>query len=359
MFPGIPLPPITDLKIISLQALLPGVDPWVMKKVLDDTFVPTDVLLLVPLKSRNKAKALLRDDFLDMANIARDPRDFTMIHLAPAIYNYAAIVIYFAPDRTKGPLAAAFATYIGRLLSWAERYFFRAILQYHVHFHARIISLQGVYRAEAWSAEAPHLMGSYITPNVHPISYEPRKRQHTDSGGSRPGGAGGGGNGSTGRGDGRCWNWNAGRPCRKEPCGFTHMCSVDGCVKSHKAVDHRLERKLGHGGGAGPLPTAGVGAWCRVSLPRRPGRAVFTRVGGRWQGAATRGRTSCRLFTGCTEASPPCSARLAVIFIFSRFLRFIKKKKKKKKKKKNNGKRMSQGVDKPCAAYLFMTPPAG
>ena len=243
LFPGMPLPPITDPKIISLQALLPEVDPRVMKKVLDNTFIPTDVLLLVPLESRNKAKALLRDDFLDMGNIARHPRDFTMIHLAPAIYNYAAIVIYFAPDHTKGPLAAAFATYIGRLLSWAERYFFREILQYHVHFHARIISLQGVHRAEAWSAEAPHLMGSYITPNVRPISYEPRKQQHTDSGGSRPGGAGGGGNGSTGRGDGRCWNWNAGRPCRKEPCGFTHMCSVDGCVKSPKAVDHRLERK--------------------------------------------------------------------------------------------------------------------
>ena len=67
-FPGIPLPPITDPKIISLQALLPEVDPRVMKKVLDDTFLPTDVLLLVPLESWNKAKGLLRDDFLDMAN---------------------------------------------------------------------------------------------------------------------------------------------------------------------------------------------------------------------------------------------------------------------------------------------------
>ena len=159
-FPGIPLPPITDPKIISLQALLPEVDPRVMKKVLDDTFAPTDVLLLVPLESRNKAKALLPDDFLDMANIARDPREFSMLHLAPALYNYAAIVIYIAPDATKGALAAAFATCIGRLMSWAEQYFFCAILQYHVHFHARIISLQGVYRAKAWSAEAPHLTGS-------------------------------------------------------------------------------------------------------------------------------------------------------------------------------------------------------
>ena len=242
-FPGIPLPPITDPKIISLQALLPEVDPRVMKKVLDETFIPTDVLLLVPLESRNKAKALLRDDFLDMANIAKDPRDFSMLHLAPAIYNYAAIVIYFAPDRTKGPLAAAFATYISRLMSWVERYFFRAILQYHVHFHARIISMQGVYRAEAWSAEAPHLMGSYITPNVRPISFESRKRQHIDMVGSRPGGTGGGAGVHKGRGDGRCWNWNAGRPCAREPCGFTHLYSVDGCGKAHKAVDHRPERK--------------------------------------------------------------------------------------------------------------------
>ena len=119
-FPGIPLPPITDPKIISLQALLPEVDPRVMKQVLDDTFAPTDVLLLVPLESRNKAKALLRDDFLDMANVAKDPRDFSMLHFSPAIYNYAAIVIYFAPDRTKGPLAAAFATYISRLIGWAD-----------------------------------------------------------------------------------------------------------------------------------------------------------------------------------------------------------------------------------------------
>ena len=242
-FPGIPFPPITDPKIISLQALLPEVDPRVMKKVLDETFAPTDVLLLVPLESRNKAKALLRDDFLDMANIAKDPRDFSMLHLAPAIYNYAAIVIYFAPDRTKGPLAAAFATYISRLLSWAERYFFRAILQYHVHFHARIISMQGVYRAEAWSAEAPHLMGSYITPNVRPISYESRKRQHTDSIGSLQGRAGGGSGGHKGRGDGRCWNWNAGRPCAKEVCRFSHSCSAEGCGKAHKAVDHRPDRK--------------------------------------------------------------------------------------------------------------------
>ena len=72
-FPGIPLPPITDPKIISLLALLPEVDPRVMTKVLDDTFSPTDVLLLVPLESRNKAKALLRDDFLAMANVAKDP----------------------------------------------------------------------------------------------------------------------------------------------------------------------------------------------------------------------------------------------------------------------------------------------
>ena len=163
-FPGIPLPLITDPKIISLQALLPEVDPRVMRKVLDDTFVPTDVLLLVPLESRNEAKVLLRHDFLDMANNARDPRDFSILHLAPAIYNYAAIVIYFAPESTKGPQAAAFATYISRLMSWAVQYFFRAILQYHVHFHARVISQPGVHRAEAWAAEAPHLMGSYITP---------------------------------------------------------------------------------------------------------------------------------------------------------------------------------------------------
>ena len=47
-----------------------------MKKVLDDTFLPTDVLLLVPLESRNKANGFLRDDFLDMANIANDPKTF-------------------------------------------------------------------------------------------------------------------------------------------------------------------------------------------------------------------------------------------------------------------------------------------
>ena len=239
--PGIPLPPITDPKIISLQALLPEVDPRVMRKVLDDTFIPTDVLLLVPLESRNKAKALLRDDFLDMANIARDPRDFSILHLAPAIYNYAAIVIYFAPESTKGPLAAAFATYISRLMGWAERYFFRAILQYHVHFHARVISQQGVYRAEAWAAEAPHLMGSYITPNVRPITFESRKRHHGDSGLVRPAGDTSGS--QKGRGGGRCWNWNSGRPCVREPCGFTHMCSVEGCTRPHKAVDHRPERK--------------------------------------------------------------------------------------------------------------------
>ena len=242
-FPGIPLPPITDPQIISLQALLPEVDPRVMKKVLDETFVPTDVLLLVPLESRNKAKALLRDDFLDMANIARDPRDFSIVHLAPAIYNYAAIVIYFAPDRTKGPLAAAFATYISRLMGWAERYYFRAVLQYHVHFHARIISQQGVYRADTWAAEAPNLMGSYITPNVRPISFESRKRNRADSGGLRPAGTGGGASSHKGRGDGRCWNWNAGRPCAREPCPFTHLCSMEGCTRAHKAVDHRPERK--------------------------------------------------------------------------------------------------------------------
>ena len=224
-----------------------------MKKVLDDTFVPTDVLLLVAVESRNKAKTLLRDDFLEMTNFTKDPRDFTMLHLGPAIFNYAAIVIYFAPDGSKGPLAAAFATYIGRLMGWSERYYFRAILQYHVHFHGRIISIQGIFRADAWAAEAPHLMGSYITPNVRPISYdrpyESRKRQHADSGASRPGGAGGvgGGSGSQvlkgGRGDGRCWNWNQGRPCAKEPCGFTHLCSAEGCAKAHKAVDHRPEAK--------------------------------------------------------------------------------------------------------------------
>ena len=240
-FPGIPLPPITDPQIISLQALLPEVDPRVMKKVLDDTFIPTDVLLLVPLESRNKAKALLRDDFLDMANIARDPRDFSILHLSPAIYNYAAIVIYFAPDKSKGPLAAAFATYINRLMSWAERYFFRAILQYHVHFHARVISQQGVYRAEAWASEAPHLIGSYITPNVRPVTFESRKRLHSDSSASRASGDGFGS--QKGRGGGRCWNWNSGRPCVREPCGFTHMCSVEGCTRPHKAVEHRPERK--------------------------------------------------------------------------------------------------------------------
>ena len=166
-----------------------------------------------------------------------------MLHLAPAIYNYAAIVVYFAADSTKGPLAATFATYIGRLMSWVERYFFRAILHYHVHFHARIISLQGVYRAEAWSAEAPHLMGSYITLNVHPIAFESRKRHHADSGASRPGRTGGAGTPQKGRGDGRCWNWNAGWPCSKEPCTFTHTCSADGCAKSHKAMDHWPEKK--------------------------------------------------------------------------------------------------------------------
>ena len=242
-FPGILLPPITDPKIISRQELLPEVDTRVMKKVLDDTFAPTDVLLLVPLESRNKANALLCDEFLDLANIARDPREFSMVHQAPALYNYAAIVIYFAPDATKGPLATAFATYIGCLMSWAERYSFRAILQYHVHLHAGIICLQGVYRAEAWSAEAPHLMASYITPNVDPITYEPRKRHREDSGTSQLGGTGGVGTSQKGRGDGRCWNWNAGRVCAKEPCTFMHTCSVDGRAKAHKAVDHRPEKK--------------------------------------------------------------------------------------------------------------------
>ena len=100
-FPGIPLPPITDPKIVSLQALLPEVNARVMRKVLDNTFVPTDVLLLVPLELRNKENALLRDAFLDMANITRDPRDFSILHHAPAIYNYAAIVIYSALWREK------------------------------------------------------------------------------------------------------------------------------------------------------------------------------------------------------------------------------------------------------------------
>ena len=240
-FPGLPLPPITDPKIISLQALLPEVDPWVMKKVLDDTFLPMDVFLLVPLESRNKAKGLLRDDFLDMANIAKDPQDFSILHLAPAIYNYAAIIIYFAPESAKGPLAAAFATYISRLMSWAERYFFRVILQYHIHLHAHVISQQGVYWAEVWAAEAPHLIGSYITPNVRPITFESRKRHHGDSGGSRMAGDATGG--QRGRGGGQCWNWNSGRPCVREPSGFTHTCSVEGCTRPHKAIEHRLERK--------------------------------------------------------------------------------------------------------------------
>ena len=240
-FPGILLPPITDPKIISLQALLPEVDLRVTKKVLDYNFLPTDVLLLVPLESWNKAKGLLRDDCLDMANIAKDHRDFSILHLAPAIYNYAAIVIYFAPEGSKGPLAAAFATYISRLMSWAERYFFRAILQYHIHFHACVISQQGVYRAEAWAVEAPHLIGSYITPNVRPITFESRKRHHGDSGGSRM--AGEATEGQKGRGGGRCWNWNSGRPCVREPCGFTQTCLVEGCTRLHKAIDDRLDRK--------------------------------------------------------------------------------------------------------------------
>ena len=242
-FPGIPLPAITDPTIISLQALLPEMDPRVMKKVLKDTFVPTDVLLLVPLESQNKAKALLCNDFLNMANIARNLRNYSILHLAPAIYSYAAIVIYFAPDRTKGPLAAAFATYIGLLMSWAEGFFFRAVLQYHIHFHARVISQQGVYRADTWAAEAPHLMGSYITPNVCPITYEPRKRHPADSGGHRQAGSGGGLGSQKGRGNGHCWNCNAGRPCAWEPCPFTHICSAEGCTRSHKAVEHRHEKK--------------------------------------------------------------------------------------------------------------------
>ena len=127
-------------------------------------------------------------------------------------------------------------------MSWAERYFFRAILQYHVHFHARVIAQQGVYRPEAWAAQAPHLMGSYITPNVRPISFESRKRHHPDSGRSRSTGMGRGGS-HKGQGDGRCWNWNSGWPCVKDPCAFTHTCSMEGCGKSHKAVDHRPEKK--------------------------------------------------------------------------------------------------------------------
>ena len=178
-----------------------------MRKVLDDTFVPTDVLLLVPLESRNKAKALLRDDFLDMADIAKAPRDFSMLRLAPAIYHYAVTIIYFAPDRTKGPLAATFATHTSPLTGWGERYFFRAIMQYHMHcFHARVFSQQDIYRADAWAAEAPHLMGSYITPNVRPIAFKSRKRQHVDNGGSGPGGFRGGPSTHRRRGYGHCWN---------------------------------------------------------------------------------------------------------------------------------------------------------
>lgn len=214
-----------------------------MKKVLDDTFTPTRVLLLVSIESRNKAKALLRDDFLDMANLAQDHREFSMFHLSPAIDNYAAKVVYFVPDATKGRLASAFATYIRRQMSWAERYFFLAILQDHVHFHARIIFLLGVYQVEARSAEAPHLMGSYITPNVQPITFEPRKSNRAESGSSRLGGTGGVGTSQKGRGDGHCWEWNVGRVCAKEPCTFTHTCSVDGCAKADKAVDHRPEKK--------------------------------------------------------------------------------------------------------------------
>lgn len=118
-----------------------------MKRILDELFTSMDVLLLVPLELRNKAKGLLCDNFLVLANISDDPQDFSMLHLAQALYNYPAIVIYFSPERTKWPLATAFATYISRLTSWAERYFFLAILHYLMHFHARIISMQGIYRA--------------------------------------------------------------------------------------------------------------------------------------------------------------------------------------------------------------------
>ena len=45
----------------------------------------------------------------------KNPRDFTFLHLMPALNNFAAIMIYFAPAAVKGQLAAAFATYINRL----------------------------------------------------------------------------------------------------------------------------------------------------------------------------------------------------------------------------------------------------
>ena len=168
-------------------------------------------------------------------------------------------------------------------MSWAERYFFRAILQYHIHFHARVISQKGVYRAEARAAEAPHLIGSYITPYVRSITFESRKRHHGDSGGSRMAGEATGG--QKGRGGGRCWNWNSGRPCVRDPCGFTYTCSVKGCTRPHKAIYHRLDRKWEFVGGAGQglphqhaedvmesgsLPASRENQKLRGSSPREP-----------------------------------------------------------------------------------------
>lgn len=148
----------------------------------------------------------------------------------------SVIIVFFLPTPlghepaengpVKGSDRGVVAVYV---LRWSKHYFFRAALQYHVHFHEQIISIQAVYQAEERCIDAPMLMASYITPNVRPPSFDPRKRPHIDSlVGSRAATAQAGSGARSGRGDGKCWNWNTGRPCLRDPCIFAHICSIEG-----------------------------------------------------------------------------------------------------------------------------------
>jgi hypothetical protein len=240
-FAGIPAPPISDPQIVSLRSILPSVDPRVMKKILEESYTPYDILLLLPHELRGKAKVLFKDDFLDMANVSRDPYEFEMKHLLPALLHYGAILVYFAPASAKSALAISYNAYVIRLLLWSDRYYFRAVLSFHIHFHSDLIARKCVYTPEAWREDAGNLVASYITPAVRPASYiDGRKRPRSSdlpTGSSSPRRPLG--NGSTTSFPPRvCWFWNLGQKCKVEPCGLRHVCSLEGCGAKHRACDH-------------------------------------------------------------------------------------------------------------------------
>jgi hypothetical protein len=217
-----------------------------MKRILDDTYTPWDLLLLLPVELRGKAKQLAKDDFLDSAHLHKDPFDFSMIHLIPALSNYGAILVYFAPSAVKSQLAVTYNCYVSRLVVWAEKYYFRAVLAFHVHFHQDLLARKAVYSPEAWREEAGTLVASYITPSVRPAAaYDTgsRKRariaEHLGASGRqalRPE--------TSGRDKPlACFNWNLGLACKNSPCQFKHICMHSGCGRAHRTCEHASKGK--------------------------------------------------------------------------------------------------------------------